>query len=50
MFLTVNYKNKKLEPMKFQSFVDRISRNGMMRFDYAKKVWINLTLLQLPEP
>jgi hypothetical protein len=50
MFLTVNYKNKKLEPMKFQSFVDRISRKGMMRFDYAKKVWINLTLLQLPEP
>ena len=46
MFLTVNYKNKKLEPMKFKSFVDRISRKGMMRFDFVKNVWINLTLLQ----
>jgi len=49
MFLTVNYKNKKLEPMKFKSFVDRISRTGMMKFDFVKNVWINLTLLQLPE-
>jgi hypothetical protein len=49
MFLTVNYKNKKLQPMMFKSFVDRISRKGMMRFDFVKNLWINLTLLQLPE-
>lgn len=46
MFLTVNYKNKKLEPMKFKSFVDRISRRGMMRYNRVKNIWINLTNLQ----
>jgi hypothetical protein len=41
-WLDTNYQNKQLVQMKFKSFTDRLSRNGLIKYDQSKKIWINL--------